>query len=114
MEEWYPHVTVATVVEKDDKYLLVEERSNGALVINQPAGHLDPGENLVQAAVRETLEETRYHFLPRALQGVYRYTPAAAGEVTYLRFLFRGEVGERLERSCRRVRPVWPVSRLRG
>ncbi len=94
---WKPHTTVAAVCERDGSYLLVKECVDGHIVYNQPAGHLEPGETLLEAVVRETLEETRYRFVPRALQGVYRYRPAAAGAGTFLRFLFRGEVGERLE-----------------
>jgi 8-oxo-dGTP pyrophosphatase MutT (NUDIX family) len=94
---WKPHTTVAAICERDGRYLLVRENVEGRVVYNQPAGHLEPGETLLEAVVRETLEETRYPFEPRALQGVYRYRPVAPGAVTYLRFLFRGEVGERLE-----------------
>ena len=60
MNEWNAHITVATVVERDGRYLLVEEFDGTRLVINQPAGHLDPGETLVEAAIRETLEETAW------------------------------------------------------
>jgi len=94
---WKPHTTVAAACERDGRYLLVREQVGGREVYNQPAGHLEAGETLLQAVVRETLEETRYHFTPTALQGVYRYRPRASRDTTYLRFLFRGEVGERLE-----------------
>ena len=94
---WKPHATVAALCERDGKYLLVKERVDDNIVFNQPAGHLDPGETLIEAVVRETFEETRYQFTPTALQGVYRYQPDPAGEITYLRFLFRGEVGERMD-----------------
>lgn len=94
---WKPHATVASVCERDGRYLLVRENANGRIVYNQPAGHLDPGETLVEAVIRETLEETRYRFTPQSLQGIYRYRPDSTREKTYLRFLFRGEVGERLE-----------------
>lgn len=94
---WKPQVTVAALCERDNRYLLVQERVAGAIVYNQPAGHLDPGETLLEAVVRETLEETRYAFTPTALQGIYRYQPDAHGARTYLRFLFRGSVGERLD-----------------
>lgn len=94
---WKPHLTVAALCERDDRYLLVKERVDDAIVYNQPAGHLDPGETLLEAVVRETLEETRYAFTPTALQGIYRYRPDAEGDRTYLRFLFRGRVGERLD-----------------
>ena len=70
----YPHITVATVVEKDGKFLMVEERSDGALVYNQPAGHLELGESLLEAAVRETLEETRWQVEVNGFIGVYHFT----------------------------------------
>lgn len=94
---WKPHATVAALCERDGRYLLVREKVDGSIVYNQPAGHLDPGESLLEAVVRETLEETRYAFEPQALLGVYRYRPHAGNDETYLRFLFRGEAGERLD-----------------
>ena len=93
---WKPRVTVAAVAERDGRYLLVRERVDGEIVYNQPAGHLDPGETLVDAVIRETLEETGYRFTPTALQAVYRYLPDPDGRLTFLRFLFRGEAGERI------------------
>ncbi len=94
---WKPHTTVAALCERDGKYLLVREKVAGNIVYNQPAGHLDPGESLLDAVVRETLEETRYAFEPQALLGIYRYRPHEQSDETYLRFLFRGTVGERLD-----------------
>jgi 8-oxo-dGTP pyrophosphatase MutT (NUDIX family) len=91
---WKPHTTVAAICERDGRYLLVRENAKGRIVYNQPAGHLDPGESLIEAVIRETLEETCYPFTPRSLQGVYRYRPDPAAKKTYLRFLFRGDVGE--------------------
>ena len=93
-EIWKPRVTVAAHCEQDGKYLLVEEAVDGRVVYNQPAGHLEPGETLLDAVARETLEETRYRFVPTALVGVYRYTPARTSDTTYLRFLFRGDAVE--------------------
>ena len=89
---WKPNVVVAAVAERDGRFLLVEEEAGGRVVINQPAGHWDPGETLLQACVRETLEETAYAFKPTALLGVL---PLATGEgdKTYLRFAFTGEIG---------------------
>ena len=88
---WKPAVTVAAVIEREGRFLLVEERSaEGERVLNQPAGHWEAGETLVEASVRETLEETGCSFVPRALVGVYRWRSAAAGE-TYLRFAFCGD-----------------------
>ncbi|MBB3119849.1 NUDIX hydrolase [Pseudoduganella violacea] len=94
---WKPSVTVAAVIERDGKFLLIEEETSDGIRLNQPAGHLDPHESLEQAVVRETLEETAHDFRPTALVGMYmsRYRSARTGElVTYLRFAFCGEVGE--------------------
>jgi 8-oxo-dGTP pyrophosphatase MutT (NUDIX family) len=91
MDYWKPNATVAAVVERDGRLLMVEERTAQGLRLNQPAGHLDPGESLAQAAVRETLEETGWHVEPVALLGLYmaRYENAAEGvDVTYLRHAF--------------------------
>lgn len=85
-------MTVAAVVERDGRFLCVEEHTRDGLRINQPAGHLDPGESLPEAAVRETLEETAHPFTPTGLLGVYVWR--AANGVTYTRFAFIGEVGE--------------------
>jgi 8-oxo-dGTP pyrophosphatase MutT (NUDIX family) len=82
---------VAAVIERGGRFLFVEERIDARLVINQPAGHLDPGESLVAACRREVLEETAHDFEPRALVGVYRWHYAAK-DVTFLRFCFAGEV----------------------
>ncbi|MBI3042330.1 MAG: NUDIX hydrolase [Betaproteobacteria bacterium] len=88
---WKPSVTVAAVVERDGRFLLVEEDTTRGRRFNQPAGHLDPGESLVEGVVRETLEETAYAFKPTALLGVYQYH-SAADDVTYIRFAFTGEI----------------------
>jgi 8-oxo-dGTP pyrophosphatase MutT (NUDIX family) len=94
---WTPHVTVAAVVEKAGRYLLVEERSDGRVVFNQPAGHLDPDESLMDAVIREVREETGRVFTPQAVTGVYLWTHPA-GE-TFLRVAFCGTVSERLPGS---------------
>lgn len=73
MMAWPPHITVACIVEDKQRFLMVEEIAGGRLVINQPAGHLEPGESLVQAAVRETLEETGWHVEPTHVLGISRY-----------------------------------------
>lgn len=86
---WYPHVTVATVVPRGDRFLLVEEEVRGHLVLNQPAGHLEPGESLHEAAVRETLEETGWHVELRSLLGVQQWR--SPGGVDFLRFTFAAE-----------------------
>jgi 8-oxo-dGTP pyrophosphatase MutT (NUDIX family) len=93
---WKPSVTVAAIIERDRKFLLVEEETSDGIRFNQPAGHLDPGESLLEAVVRETLEETAHDFTPDALVGVYmsRYLSSRTNEaVTYLRFAFAGVVG---------------------
>jgi len=89
MSIWRPSATVAAVIERDGRFLLVEEPIDGRLVLNQPAGHLDPGESLIAACRREVLEETAHRFEPTALIGIYRwrYEPK---DVTFLRFCFRG------------------------
>lgn len=91
MRLWKPNVTVAAVVERDGRFLLVEEETEGGLRFNQPAGHLEQGESLVAAVTREALEETAHSFVPRFLVGVYQW-PRADNDVTYLRFAFGGDL----------------------
>jgi 8-oxo-dGTP pyrophosphatase MutT (NUDIX family) len=94
-DRWRPSVTVAAVIEDAGRYLLVEEHTPEGLRLNQPAGHLDPGESLLQAVVRETLEETSRDFVPQALLGLYQARFQRPGQdVSYLRFAFCGTVGE--------------------
>lgn len=88
---WKPNVTVAAVIEDKGRFLLVEEETSQGLRYNQPAGHLEAGESLVAAVVRETLEESAYHFLPQHLLGVYRWHSGESG-TTYLRFAFTGKI----------------------
>ena len=88
---WKPNVTVAAIVERDGRFLLVEEETSDGLRFNQPAGHLDEGESLVEACVRETLEETAYDVRPTHLVGVYQIR-IAQRDITYLRFAFAGEL----------------------
>jgi ADP-ribose pyrophosphatase YjhB (NUDIX family) len=88
---WKPNVTVAAVVEREGRFLLVEEDTAHGRRFNQPAGHLESGESLTDAVARETLEETAHSFKPTALLGVYQYYHAS-DEVTYLRFAFTGEI----------------------
>lgn len=94
---WKPSVTVAAIIEREGRFLLVEEETARGLMLNNPAGHLDPGESPAQGCAREALEETAHRFTPTALVGVYlARSPTPGGEdVTYLRFAFRGELGER-------------------
>ena len=94
---WKANVTVAAIVERDGRFLVVEEQTADGVCLNQPAGHLDPGETLLEAVKREALEETACSFVPSALLGVYmaRSYPANGGEaVTYVRFAFVGTTGE--------------------
>lgn len=110
---WKPNVTVAAIVEHEGRFLFIEEDTADGLRLNNPAGHLDPGESPIQACVREVLEETAYDFQPTALVGVYlnRFTRTRTGhDITYLRFAFAGTVGahhpgRRLDEGI--VRAVW-------
>lgn len=97
---WKPHVTVAAVVHRAGRFLLVEERIEGALVLNQPAGHLDEGESLIDAVIREVREETAWRFVPQAIVGVYRWQLAQTAR-TYLRVTFCGR--------CEDHRPAQPL-----
>ena len=103
---WKPSVTVAAVIAKSfdgvEKFLLVEEETRDGLRLNNPAGHLDPGESPAQGCARETLEETAFHFKPTALVGVYmsrfeRVQPDGVLDITYLRFAYCGELGAHVE-----------------
>jgi 8-oxo-dGTP pyrophosphatase MutT (NUDIX family) len=103
-ERWTPSVTVAAIVEKEGRYLLIEEHTQEGLRLNNPAGHLDPGESLIEACSRECQEETAHPFKPRELVGVYqsRFHRAAkngnpAEEITYLRFAFSGDLSSRID-----------------
>lgn len=89
--QWMPHATVAAIVEDNGKFLLVEEITERGNRFNQPAGHLEDNETLLQAVVRETLEETAYAFNPTSLLGVYHWKHVH-NETTYLRFAFIGNV----------------------
>ena len=115
MDDWKPSVTVAAVIERGGRFLLVEEIAEGRQVYNQPAGHWERGETLVEACTREALEETAHAFVPRELTGIYRWeyrkpgSAAGAGN-SFLRFAFCGDVGEldakrRLDKEI--LRAVW-------
>jgi 8-oxo-dGTP pyrophosphatase MutT (NUDIX family) len=109
---WKPSVTVAAVIERDGRFLLVEEETSDGIRLNQPAGHLEPNESLTDAAARETLEEAAFDFSPTALVGMYmsRYLSSRTGqEVTYLRFAFSGELGRQHDRELDHgiLRTVW-------
>ena len=103
-----PDVTVAAIIERDGRFLVVQERAARCIVLNQPAGHLEEGESLLQAVVRETLEETGYPFLPQALTGLYLWRSSA--DRAFLRVAFSGSVGDRvngtpLDRAI--IRTAW-------
>jgi 8-oxo-dGTP pyrophosphatase MutT (NUDIX family) len=91
---WLPHVTVAAVIENNGRFLVVEERvDHGPTVFNQPAGHLEEGESLLEAVMRETREETARSFTPKGVVGIYRWRVPDSG-VTYLRVCLFGECSE--------------------
>lgn len=108
-----PSVTVAAVIERSGRFLLVEEEDEGRIVFNQPAGHLERHESLAEACTREVLEESAWHFQPRALLGIYRWNKAdsvSSAGLSYVRFAFCGELGEReagRELDAGIVRAVW-------
>ena len=91
---WTPDITVAAVCERHGRFLLVEEQSKSTqkIVFNQPAGHLERGETIIEAVIRETLEETCCHFTPEALVGIYRLE-ADNGKV-YIRYTFSGSISD--------------------
>lgn len=88
---WRPDLTVAALVERNGRFLVVEERIGGVAVFNQPAGHVEDGESLLEAVVREVLEETAWSFVPRHLVGTYLWRSPRNGRTT-LRFAIAGEV----------------------
>ena len=88
---WKPNVTVAGIAEQAGRFLLIEEHTSDGLLLNQPAGHLEDGETLVEAVCREVLEETACGFTPEALIGVYQWREPARGR-TFMRFSFAGSV----------------------
>ena len=99
---WNPEVTVAAVVLREGRFLVVEERIADKLVLNQPAGHLEAGETLLAAVVREAREETAWRFTPQALVGTYLWRSPQTGR-GFLRFAFCGEVDDH--------RPAQPLDR---
>ena len=86
---WKPHTTVAAIIERDNKFLMVEELVSNERVFNQPAGHLDPDESLIDAVIRETLEETAWNFTPEAITGIYLWKHPDNGK-SFLRVAFCG------------------------
>ena len=90
---WAPHVTVAAVIYHQQRYLLVEEQDQGQHVLNQPAGHLEDGEGIIDAVIRETLEETGGHFQPEHFVGIYRWCHRESQQ-TFLRFCVAGSLSD--------------------
>ncbi len=86
---WKPHATVAAIIERDNKFLMVEELIHGERLFNQPAGHLDPDESLIDAVIRETQEESAWQFIPEAVTGIYLWKHPENGE-TFLRVAICG------------------------
>lgn len=82
---WPPHITVAAIVHRNGKFLMVEEKVDGETVLNQPAGHLEPGETIIDALLRETMEETGWEVSPISISGIYHYQAAST---TYHRLTF--------------------------
>lgn len=95
-ERFQPRVTVAAIIERNGRFLLVEEETSAGLCLNNPAGHLDAGEAPAEGCARETLEETAHHFRPTHLVGVYlsRSERPNGEDTTYVRFAFCGELGK--------------------
>lgn len=95
-QRFQPRVTVAAIIERKGRFLLVEEETSAGLRLNNPSGHLDPGEAPAEGCARETLEETAHHFTPTHLVGVYlsRNERPNGEDTTYVRFAFCGELGE--------------------
>jgi len=91
---WKPHATVAAIIEQNHRFLMVEERIDGDLVVNQPAGHLDDNESLLQAVIREVQEETAWTFHPLGIVGVYRWRNPDKQQ-THLRTTFFGQVSNK-------------------
>ncbi len=107
--QFKPNTTVAAIIEQNGKFLLVEEITDRGNRFNQPAGHLEDGETLIQAVIRETMEEAAYEFTPEALLGIYHWKHTH-NDTTYLRFAFIGKVGKHYpmqELDTGIVKAVW-------
>jgi 8-oxo-dGTP pyrophosphatase MutT (NUDIX family) len=106
---WKPNVTVAAMIEQDGRFLLVEEKTDRGNRFNQPAGHLEDNETLLEAVIRETMEESAYEFLPEALLGIYHWKHHH-NDTTYLRFAYIGKVGTHYPQQALDdgiIRAVW-------
>ncbi|MDH5256427.1 MAG: NUDIX hydrolase [Gammaproteobacteria bacterium] len=107
---WQPHVTVAAIIERENQFLVVEEDIENQLLLNQPAGHWENGETLIEAVMRETLEETAWHFVPEYLVGIYQWQHPDKADTTYLRFAFSGSLthfDENRQLDSPIVRTLW-------
>ena len=98
-QQWKPNTTVAAIIERDGRFLMVRENTEQGIRLNQPAGHLEYGETLLQAVAREALEETGYPATPTALCGIYLADRDDHSDITYLRFAFVCEAGSQPIRS---------------
>ena len=108
-EPWKPNATVAAIIEQNGKFLLVEETTSRGNRFNQPAGHLEDGETITHAVIREMLEETAYDFYPEALLGIYHWKHSQ-NDTTYLRFAFIGKIGSHYPEQALDdgiIRTVW-------
>lgn len=92
-QQFKPNTTVAAIIEQNGKFLLVEEHTDRGNRFNQPAGHLEDNETLIQAVIRETMEESAYEFTPTALLGVYQWKHSL-NDTTYMRYAFIGNAGK--------------------
>ena len=106
---WKPNVTVAAITEKEGEFLFVEEQTSDGIKLNQPAGHLEPKESLVDAVIREVREETAYDFEPKYIVGIYQFDKIGS-DVSFLRVTFAGELGcfyddQDLDKGI--IRSVW-------
>ncbi len=106
---WKPHTTVAAIIKREHQFLMVEELSGGKAVYNQPAGHLDPNESLLEAVIRETQEETAWQFTPEYISGIYRWEQSSKNRC-FLRIAFVGSCdafNESLKLDDGIIRTVW-------
>ncbi len=106
---WKPHATVAAIIERDNRFLMVEEYADNKIVYNQPAGHLDPNESLIDAAIREAREETGWGFTPEYISGIYRWDQPVTNRC-YLRVAFVGscydhDINQPLDKSI--IKALW-------
>ncbi len=92
------HITVAAIIERNQRFILVTDKTKSGLKLNQPAGHVEIGENIIEAVVREVAEETSLHFIPEYLVGVYHFQ--ATNNTTYIRFCFSGSLNDYNKQPC--------------